>query len=256
MNKNTDVKSDMKGIYKGEAAERDSEEWLAEGDARIPESKASHYFIDRKVGQALRLAPITPDMHVVEIGCSFGYMTFLLAQHAKKVTAVDLSEESIDLAQRRAQHHGIDNIEWQVGDAEALSYEDNAFDAAYSFSTIRFCPDPQAVMNEAARIVKPGSPVVVDFPNKYCPWFGPLKGLMGIKTHAHDTLYSVSSALDLMKQAELTELEVSQFLLASKRLPAFVLPFAKIAETVLEPLPLLNKLTAIIMARGVKVAAS
>ena len=97
------VKADILAKYDGEARELDNAAWLAAGgDARVPESRASHYFIDRKVTEALKLAGTSAsyESKVLEIGCSFGHMTSLLAAKFKHLTAVDLSPDSISVAAR------------------------------------------------------------------------------------------------------------------------------------------------------------
>jgi len=57
----------------------------------VPEPPAAHYFIDRKVETALALARAPAGSRVLEVGCSFGHMTFLLTPRFREVTAIDLS---------------------------------------------------------------------------------------------------------------------------------------------------------------------
>src|SRR5262245_33233922 len=151
-----DIKDAMKGFYASEAADRASEAWLAEGgSARVPESPASHYFIDRKVEAALAVAGVPRDSSVIEIGSSFGHMSFLLAERFREVVALDISPESIDLARRRAAHYGVRNVRFEVADAEDLgAYATGSFDAAFAFSTLRFCPHPERAASEMLRVVR------------------------------------------------------------------------------------------------------
>jgi SAM-dependent methyltransferase len=190
MNKTELIKEDLKLFYREETLERNAPAWLEAGNnSRVPESRASHYFIDRKVEEALALAGVSREAKVLEVGCSFGHMTFLLAQKFREVVAVDLSPESLELAEKRAKHYGISNLSFVCADAENLSrFEDDTFDAVFSFSTLRFCPDPLIALQEMLRVVMPRGRVVADFPNKFCPWFVPLKRMLGIKSHIHDHL--------------------------------------------------------------------
>src|SRR5689334_5564018 len=120
----------MRTYYALEAGHHASEEWLAlGGSARVPESPASFYFIDRKVQTAVAMAGLPRASRVLEVGCSFGHMTFLLAQHFREVVAVDLSPESIDLGRRRAERYGVDNVRFEVADAERLErFASDSFD--------------------------------------------------------------------------------------------------------------------------------
>ncbi len=61
--------------------------------------------MDRKVEAAA--AGLPARAHVLEIGCSFGQMTFPLAERFRHGTAVDLAEEAVDLVRRRAERYGV-----------------------------------------------------------------------------------------------------------------------------------------------------
>jgi ubiquinone/menaquinone biosynthesis C-methylase UbiE len=250
------IKTDLLAKYDGEAAERDNAEWLAAGgSARVPESRASHYFIDRKVTEALKLCgPHASDQsRVLEIGCSFGHMTSLLAARFKHLTAVDLSADSVAVAQKRLRHYGITHVSFVVDDAERLTQvPDGAFDIVFSFSTVRFCPNPQAVLSSMYRKLRPGGVAVVDFPNRHSPWHGGIKRLLGIAPHIHDTLYTKPQAVRLFTNAGFRVEGVRQFLFTTKRLPTLLLPLSRTVDVTFEKLPLLRRLAGIIMVKGVR----
>jgi len=254
MNNATLIKRDLQVFYQKESMIGDEEAWLRAGNSpRVPESRASHHFIDRKVTTALALAQTPKDAKILEIGCSFGHMTFLLAQAFKEVIAVDLSRESLELAKKRAEYYGVKNVRFIWADAEGLSpFDDDTFDAVFAFSTLRFCPNPVLALQEMRRVLKPRRKIVVDFPNKYCPWFGPIKTMLRIKGHLHDHLYAPREALDMVAEAGFVNSECRQILFTSKRTPGAWLPFFKVLEKTLEARPLLKKLAAIIMIKGEK----
>ncbi len=248
------IKNDLQQFYKSEASRRDSEEWVRSGDsARVPESKSAHYFVDRKVDQAVQMAAASSDASVLEVGCSFGQMTFLLTRRFRQVTAVDLSPESIDLVRRRAEYHHVENLRLQQADAEDLSVlQSNQFDAAFSFSVLRYVPHPEKGVKEIHRVLKPGARAVIDFPNKYSPWFGPMKKILGIKSHIHDKLFSAGEVVDMMKQAGFTDIQATHLLFTTRRLPVRLLPLFKVVDRVLEAIPGVRNLAAIIMVSGRK----
>jgi len=250
------IKVDMLAKYDGEARELNSATWLsAGGSARVPESGASHYFIDRKVTEALKLAGASAsyESKVLEIGCSFGHMTSLLAAKFRHLTAVDLSADSICVAEKRLKHYGITNVSFVVDDAESLAnLPDGAFDAVFSFSTIRFCPSPQAALNSIRKKLRPGGVAIIDFPNRFSPWHGGIKRLLGVAPHIHDTLYTKTQAVQLFTNAGFRVEDVKQFLFTTKRLPETLLPLFKAVDATFERLGPLRRLAGIIMVKGVR----
>lgn len=250
------VKEAMKTFYASEASEHASEAWLAEGGtARVPESRAAHYFIDRKVEEAVALAALGPESRVIEVGSSFGHMSFLLAQRFREVVAVDLSPESIELARRRAARYGVANLRFEVADAENLeAHPSGAFDGAFSFSTLRFCPQPERAAGELFRVVRDGGRAVVDVPNRSCPWYGPLKRVFGITPHIHDRLYSAAEIRRLLERTGFGRVRCKHILFTTKRVPAGLLAISRGMDTVLEAVPGVRALSGIIMAVGTKPA--
>lgn len=252
-----DVKQVMREFYASEASERETREWLeAGGSSRVPESRAAHYFIDRKVDTALRLASAPTGSRVLEVGCSFGHMTFLLARRFSQVTAVDLSGESIELARRRAERWKVTNVRFEVADAEHLNdFPDGGFDAVFSFSTLRFCPDPAAALREYHRVLRPGGSIVADFPNRLCPWYGPIKRRLAIDPHVHDRLFTAAEAEQLVQAAGFSNVRHRHLLFTSKRVPDASLPAFRLLDAVLERVPGVRQFSGIVMVRGERRAA-
>lgn len=251
------IKQDMREFYASEARDRETAAWLeAGGSARVPESRAAHYFIDRKVETALSLASAPTGSRVLEVGCSFGHMTFLLARRFSQVTAVDISAESIDLARRRAARWNVTNVRFEVADAERLhAFGDGGFDAVFSFSTVRFCPDPAAALREMHRVLRLGGVAAVDFPNRLCPWYGPIKRRLAIDPHVHDRLFTAGEADDLVRGAGFTAVRHRHLLFTSKRVPDGSLPAFRLLDAVLERVPGVRRLAGIVMVRGERRAA-
>ncbi len=241
----------MKAFYRAEAADRDTDAWLAAGGtSRAPESRAAHYFIDRKVDAALAATALPASSSVLEVGCSFGQMTFLLAERFRAVTAVDLSDDAVDLTRRRAERYGVGNLTLQTADAEALPFADSAFDGAFSWSVLRYVPHPERAFAEMVRVVRPGGRVAADFPNKYCPWFGPVKAVLGIKPHVHDRLFTAAELRETARAAGLVDVRTRPMLFSTRRLPDRALPLGRAADAVLERTPGVRHLAAVILVTG------
>lgn len=96
---------------------------------------------------------------VLEIGCGLGTDTTNFARSGATVTAVDLSEESLALARRRAEIFGLDDrITFVSANAEELSevVEPEPYDLVYSFGVIHHTPHPDRVLDEAYGYLRPG----------------------------------------------------------------------------------------------------
>jgi ubiquinone/menaquinone biosynthesis C-methylase UbiE len=92
---------------------------------------------------------------VLEIGVGIGadYVEWLKA--GALATGVDLSETSIERAQRRAELAGF-RPDLRVSDAEHLSYPDSSFDIVYSYGVLHHSPDTEQCVREARRVLRFG----------------------------------------------------------------------------------------------------
>jgi SAM-dependent methyltransferase len=250
-------KDEIRRFYAAETLDRDQSEWIASGgSAHVPENAASRYFLRRKVTTALEMTGLGRASAVLEVGSSWGHQTFLLAERVAHVTGVDLSSESIDLARRRAAHWAVRNVRFEVGDAEDLAgHADASFDGVLSFSTLRFCPQPERALREMCRVLRSGGRLAVDFPNAACPWYGPLKRGLGISPHIHDRLFTGVEAQALVDQAGFTDVRRRTLLFTSKRVPGAMLPAFRLLDIVGERVPGLRDLAGIVMVSGRKRAS-
>ena len=102
---------------------------------------------------------------VLDIGCGTGVVARALASRdgfAGTVTGVDQSEDFIAVAKTLAANEGVgDRVQFAVGDAHKLDFPAASFDAAIAHTLISHVRDPVAVLEEAARVVRPGGFVAV-----------------------------------------------------------------------------------------------
>ncbi len=104
------------------------------------------------------------DKKVLEIGCGIGTDTISFARAGARVTAVELSEQSLEIARRRAEVYGFsDRIRFWHGDAEDLSrfLPIDTYDLVYSFGVIHHTPHPDQVVRQIHHYVQPGSIVKI-----------------------------------------------------------------------------------------------
>jgi 2-polyprenyl-3-methyl-5-hydroxy-6-metoxy-1,4-benzoquinol methylase len=107
---------------------------------------------------------------ILEIGCGIGTDTINFARAGAKVTALDLSDKSLELAKRRAQVYGLnENITFYQANAEELSsvVPIEPYDLVYSFGVIHHTPHPERVIEQIKYFVKPGGTVKIMVYHKY-----------------------------------------------------------------------------------------
>lgn len=88
---------------------------------------------------------------VLEIGCGIGTDTINFARSGARVTAVDLSAKSLEVAKKRAEVFGFsDRINFLEANAERLTdyIEPQEFDLIYSFGVIHHSPNPEKIIEQ------------------------------------------------------------------------------------------------------------
>jgi ubiquinone/menaquinone biosynthesis C-methylase UbiE len=76
------------------------------------------------------------------------------------LTAIDLSEQMLDHARRRAAGLGRD-VDFRVADAQALPFDEASFDTVLATLALCSIPDDTAGVAEMARVLKPGGRLVL-----------------------------------------------------------------------------------------------
>jgi arsenite methyltransferase len=110
-------------------------------------------------GNPLALADLKPGETVLDLGSGGGFDCFLAANAVGSeghVVGVDMTEDMIALAKRNAEKGGVGNVEFRLGEIEALPVEDGAVDVIISNCVINLVPDKQKAFAEAFRVLKPG----------------------------------------------------------------------------------------------------
>jgi ubiquinone/menaquinone biosynthesis C-methylase UbiE len=249
-----DPKDKIAEQYNVRAAEyQDKDIVEVDGELRVPESKSGYFFVKRKVLKAMSMAKATPDMKTLEVGCSIGQMTVLLAPRFKEITAVDISPDCIELNRKKFTEAGLKNIRFEIDDAEKLdTVEDESMDLVVSFSAIRYCSDVQEAVNAAYRKLKKGGTAVIDFPNRLSPWHIFLKKSAGIDVHVNDHLFDRGMLREMFEKAGFTNIRMKNLLFTPRVVPNAAHPIAKLVSNVLEYIPLVNLMSGVIMVEAHK----
>lgn len=92
-------------------------------------------------GRLLQALELQPDETVLEIGTGSGFITACLAQMAKSVVTVDIHEQFTTEAEARLKEKGIENVEFETGDAMTGWQPEQAHDVVVVTGSVQAIPD-------------------------------------------------------------------------------------------------------------------
>src|SRR4051794_720226 len=119
-----------------EVKARQSTVW---GSARFENVADSLVDVHQAVGEAA--GPVEAK-RVLDDACGTGELSFVAARAGADVIGVDFAPVLVETAQRQAADAGLD-VDFRVGDAEALEFEDGSFDVVTSTFGAMFAPDQE-----------------------------------------------------------------------------------------------------------------
>ena len=106
-------------------------------------------------GHLVRFAEIVPGQSVLDVGTGTGVVAITAARNGAKVSGLDLTPALVEEAIRNAYVADCE-VQFEVGDAEALPYPDATFDVVLSQFGHMFAPNPRRAVAEMRRVLKPG----------------------------------------------------------------------------------------------------
>ncbi len=104
----------------------------------------------------LAAAQVGENTRFLDAGCGAGGASVLAAERGARVVGLDASYALIAIARER-----LPREEFQVGDLEALPFEDGRFDVGFAANSLMFAASPPAALGELARVTAPGGRVVI-----------------------------------------------------------------------------------------------
>jgi ubiquinone/menaquinone biosynthesis C-methylase UbiE len=103
---------------------------------------------------------LSPDQHVLEIGCGTGIVSLGVAPYVESLVATDISSQMIAVAKSKAESSSVSNVDFRVCDGYSLPYDNESFDVVLLFNTLHVVKEPAALLHEAYRLLKPAGHLV------------------------------------------------------------------------------------------------
>jgi ubiquinone/menaquinone biosynthesis C-methylase UbiE len=126
--------------------------------ARLPQMRLIRWLVAR------RAAAMVPAGQAADLGCGPGYLVVKLAQVAPglRVTGVDLADEMLVEAEAFARRSGVEErVAFKQGDVAQIPFPDGSLDLVVSTLSLHHWRDPVAVLDEVARVLRPGGSFLV-----------------------------------------------------------------------------------------------
>jgi SAM-dependent methyltransferase len=115
---------------------------------------------------------------VLEVGCGAGVDLARFAKGGATVTGVDLSSSAIDLARANFAQQGL-TADLRVADGEQLPFAEASFDFVFAHGVVQYTANPQRLIDEVRRVLKPGGNAVFQVYNRIS-WLNALSKLMQV----------------------------------------------------------------------------
>ncbi|MCX6032177.1 MAG: arsenite methyltransferase [Chloroflexi bacterium] len=135
--------------------------YTAEQVAAVPAEAAQ---IALGCGNPTALAALRPGEVVLDIGSGGGIDAFYAARRvgaAGRVIGLDMTPAMIERARRAAAQAGLRQVEFRLGQAEAMPVEDDTVDVILSNCVINLCEDKGRVFEEAYRVLRSGGRLAI-----------------------------------------------------------------------------------------------
>ena len=128
--------------------------WIAGDFGEIAKS------IEKGAEEFVARLDLKPGTTVLDVATGTGNLAIPAAKAGADVTGIDIAPNLIEQAIGRAEAEGVD-AKFEVGDAEALPYEDGSFDTVITMFGAMFAPRPDVTAAELKRVTKSGGVVAM-----------------------------------------------------------------------------------------------
>ncbi|NPD90303.1 MAG: class I SAM-dependent methyltransferase [Asgard group archaeon] len=93
---------------------------------------------------------------ILDFGCGYGLITAKIAEYVKEVHGIDISSEMIDVAQRKAVEHNIENVSYTKATIFDDFLKEESYDVILAYNILHLLEDKKKVIESINKLLKPG----------------------------------------------------------------------------------------------------
>jgi len=152
--------SDVGDFYSREASHYDADRWRGPIGEHVHETYLDHVrsLLEEVEGESC-----------LEVGCGTGRLTLELAARGLRVTALDISDEMLEMTRRKLDaHHLLERVELRKQDVRDLQKDsDEQFDLVCAFNVLNHVPNHERALDAMVNQLRTGGTLLLGFPSLY-----------------------------------------------------------------------------------------
>jgi SAM-dependent methyltransferase len=121
---------------------------------------------------------------VLEVGCGAAVDLARFARAGARATGVDVAPSAIELAKTNFEQQHLAG-DFRVASGEELPFADASFDLVYAHGVVQYTPNPQRLVDECRRVLRPGGEAIFQVYNRIS-WLNALSKLMKVPLEHED----------------------------------------------------------------------
>ncbi len=142
--------------------------------------------------------------NILDLGCGKGFQTQILARSCNRAVGLDIRSTAISQAEGFLRHSCVkNNLKFICKPIDNAGLPAGSFDRVFSFCTLEHIPEPQKVLSEIARLLKPGGELHITVDS-----LANVKSLVLLEKHKRDhSVFQYFTPASIRRELEISGLE-------------------------------------------------